>query len=263
METLRARSHKNGIIFFSNKFPELCFEITVDNCGKINRRIICEEYINENCTHSIVFKTLYLVFDVLLIISSFIVSILSGKHGFLVAAIFFAIFVSKDLFDLLSRSYGINSKEHSTAKLHAAIHMVLNAYETLQRIPKLEEVKRFSRLSKTCECNITFYSIFSHTLMSLVPIFFWENTLLLIGCNFLIFLLVQAIISVNLLIFLQFFITATPTNKELILALEGLKSFIYIEEKLLNDEQYLFLAKAPDGTVFKPPFPHLQVLKLY
>ena len=57
-----------------------------------------------------------------------------------------------------------NGKERAAARYHAAEHKVINAYKTLQRIPKVQEVRKASRFSSECGSN----EIFAETFLFLV-----------------------------------------------------------------------------------------------
>ena len=58
---------------------------------------------------------------------------------------------------------------HNGNKYHAALHMVKNAYETLQRIPTVEECKKFSFYDR--DCTLTVFLMF---FMCYIPSFIFS-----------------------------------------------------------------------------------------
>ena len=178
------------------------------------------------------------VFDIFLIGFCFLV-----KNVLLIAlSIYFALFVSFDFLDLALTSYLMKSKNGSLvslAKPHAAEHMAINAYEQLQRIPTLDEIKNFSRFSKDCGFMIILSRIMTHLSVIILLLF-------AISGNMLAYYFALAIIPAFMVIawrkgwfkFLEVFVTAPPTDSELEVAIEGLKKFEEMEEALNNQTSF-------------------------
>lgn len=178
-------------------------------------------------------------FDILLI--SFCLLI---KNFFLVAlSIYFSLFVSFDFFNLILSSYLMKSKNGSLvslAKFHSAEHMAVNAYEQLQRIPTLGEIKRFSRFSKDCGFMLIIHRIVTHLSVIILLLF-------AIGGNMLAYSFALAIIPTFMVIawrkgwfeFLQVLVTTPPTDNELEVAIEGLKKFEEMEEALNSQPSFV------------------------
>lgn len=237
-----ARSKKNGIVFYSNTFPLIGSETFRDDCGTIHSRIIpvrSDEFIEYLGTldekGNSFNKWKVIAFDIILAS----ICLLSGNLWFVIASIYFSILVSFDLFRFIRVAYQMKSKkgkESSTARFHAAEHMVINAYEKLQRVPTFDEVKKSSRFLKECGSSKILYKISSYTLMSLIIAFVAE-------WNIYIYFLLVIIIPIFMAIankkrwlrFLQVFVTEIPSDSEIELAIEGIKAFERMEEKL-NDE---------------------------
>lgn len=242
---LRAQSKKNGIIFCSNVFSFIGLETFFNSSGNIQCRLIpayLDElmdslgvYIEKEPTFN---RKGLIIFNIALITLSIIAFIFSQNFGLVLAAIWFSIFVSFELYKFVKHSYEMkskNGKERSLAKLHAAEHMAINAYHKLQRVPTLEEVKKFSRFTPKCGSRKTFSRIFATFMITIViATLFSYNSLV-----YSIALVAITIFSVlaehyGWLIFLQVFVTSKPTDKELKLAIEGLKQFEIMEEAFNN-----------------------------
>ena len=175
---MHARSSKNGIIFYSCSFPLICSKTFRDSSGQIYSIVIPEELVD--CLGTVNGEKQNLkkwhvsaaitAFDILLI--SFC---LFSKNFFLTAlSIYFSLFVSFDLFCLVLTSYLMKSKNGSfvsLAKFHAAEHMAINAYEQLQRIPSLDEIKSFSRFSKDCGFMLISRRILTHLSVIILLLF--------------------------------------------------------------------------------------------
>ena len=238
----KARAKKNGIIFYSNLNPIVGVETFIDESGKVKSKNIPTTLDEENCilekmqdekndTWKVVFFDIFLV----------ILSLLTRKILIVYAAVNFSIFASNKIFIFVKNAYEFkskNGKEHSKSKFNAAKHMVLNAYNTLQRIPTFDEVKRASRYTKFCESNKIICEIIMYSLVS-IELIIWqimENHLLLrfiitdiIICAFLLVKIGEP--RVWLKIF-QFFTTTPPTDKEIEVAIEGVKSFEKMEKEI-------------------------------
>ena len=153
----------------------------------------------------------------------------------------FSIFVSFDFFlfvEVVYKTKSKNVKNRAIAKFHSAEHMVINVYTKLQRIPTFDEVKKSSRFSKICGSRKNLFKISYYTLLSLVIVF-------ATGCNGFVYFGLVIIISIFMaiaeyngwLIFLQAFITMPPSDSEIKLAIEGVKAFEEMEEKLKNRKE--------------------------
>lgn len=238
--TLAARSKRNGIIFYSNICPFLGCETFLDSSGKINNEVIymdskSNSFSEVSKQEKPPSKWKIIVFDILLIITC----ILLKNINLIIAAFYFSLVVSFDFFRFLKVSYHLKLKKginYSTGKFHAAEHMVLNAYEKLQRVPTLEELKSFSRFSKSCGSRSITDQLILEIIVSLclafgatlpIPIYL---LLLVIVCTFVIIS-----IKTGLFRFAQILLTNKPSDKELQLAIEGIKNFEEMENSIYED----------------------------
>ena len=169
---------------------------------------------------------------VLLILSA-IGCLFTQNFGLILAAMYFSVYVSIDIFNIIKFSYVIKCMEHSTAKFHASEHMMLNAYEKLQRVPTLEEAKKFSRFYKNCESAIplVWCFIFSIQTVAFASLFPYQ-----IYIYFGLLLLLPILWPFST--FLQILVTSKPSDKEIKLAIEGLRLFEIMEESVEKEGVY-------------------------
>lgn len=240
-----ARSKTDGIIFYSNTFPFWGMETSIDDSGNIHSRFIpsyCErfsDYVDRtNTENTKVKKWKIIVFNILIILSSILAFIFSKNISFILSAVFFSAFVTSDFFNLMKITFenkSKNNKNYSKAKFHAAEHMVVNAYEKLERLPTLEEVKNFSRFHKHCGSNHKIFKVLIFSLYSIVIIFCSINPIAYCILVVLVILFGFVAEKYGLLNFLQVLVTNKPSDKELELVIEGLLQFEMMEENLQSD----------------------------
>ena len=239
-----ARAKRNGIVFSSNKIPIIGYETYRDEFEKIQSRIVpveIDEYLETiqllNEKGEYISKKKVILFDIILIICC----ILTKNIWFVLATIYFSITISFDVFEFGKFVYQMkskNGKENSTARYHAAEHMVINAYDKLQRIPTFDEVKKSSRFSKKCGsrkeiCKICMYTVISLAIAFGAEINIFDYSFIVIGTS--IFLIMAE--YKGWLRFLQILITTPPTNSEIEVAVEGIKFFEKMEEKISSNEE--------------------------
>ena len=255
-----ARSKKNGIVFYSNKFPLIGSKTFRDDSGKIQSIIIPTQldgfidYLGTlNGKGKVFNKWKVIIFDVILVS----ICLLFKKIWFVTAAVYFSIFASFDFFRLAKISYKMKSKkgsERSTAKYHAAEHMAINAYEKLQRIPTLDEVKTFSRFSENCGSQKIFGKIIYNTLISFALAFVASWNV----CVYLVLVIAIAVLAEfvkhkGYLRFLQVLITNVPSDSELEVAIEGIKNFEEMEKNFnIGDGYYMILNYSRDHQIPLP-----------
>lgn len=238
-----ARSRENGIVFYSNIYPNFGINAIINESGEIQTDPIYIPLIeNKRSTIKKIFTKkdilkigkLTVVIDVLLII----LSLLAKNFWVSFAAIFFSIMSSLEFFIMIKIVYEIKSKNgklRSLGRFHAAEHMVINAYNKYKRVPTFEEVKKSSRFSKYCGSNkiicenVLFLSISIN--LAIIGI---------IGNGFIkyIFYFIMMCIAFIVIIgylkgwlnFFQCFSTTPPTDKEIEVAIEGIKAFEELEK---------------------------------
>jgi len=257
---INARSKRNGIIFYSNIFPLIGMEAFLDDSGNIQTNVIdkgLERFIDYlgtlNEEENTLNKRWIIIFDIIIIILSIIACVFSKNFGFVIGAIYFSAFVSIDLYKFINSVCNLRKRDKNgyyTAKFHGAEHKVLNAYKKLQRIPTLEEARKFSRFSKLCGSRAIIYRMFMFTLLTATIIFILHHN------SIIYFITVLAIVGFviicekhGLLNFLQVFVTSKPSDKEINLAIEGLKQFEILENKLEKGESISFTMNLPNNII--------------
>lgn len=114
-------------------------------------------------------------------------------------------------------------------KFHSAEHMVLNAYSKLKRVPTIKEIYQYSQFNNACGTNATTQVVISCILMfacSFIP-----NILYQLIAMLLVNIIVLILLKCGCLNFLQKFTTITPTNTELLVAIEGMNVWLENEKK--------------------------------
>jgi len=237
---ISARSSKNGIIFYSNIYSFIGMKAYFDEFENIRTEIVYKDnedvvdYTSILNRKGSIFNIKNLaIIDLFLIISAVIGCAYTGNFGLVLGAIFFSVFVSWDLWRTIIVSYVMKKKDnrgYSIAKFHAAEHKVLNAYKKLKRIPTIEETKKFSRFSTQCGSIVRTFRIVMFFLFSILMtcILHYNNMIYLFCVLFVLELMVLAV-KHGWLNFLQVFFTSIPTDKEIKLAVEGLRQFEMME----------------------------------
>ncbi len=240
---LNARAKRNGIVFYSSTCPLIGSETFRDESGEIQTRLVhtqLDGYMDYLGTLNEIGKTFtkkkVLAFDIILIA----ICLLLREIDLAIVAVFFSVTISFQLFQFIELSYQMKSKKgknRSTARYHAAEHMVINAYRKLKRIPTFEEVKKSSRFSTKCGSRTIINNIVMYSLVCLAMVFVAK-------WNFILYLLVIVLIPIFRMLadkkgwlkFLQVFITEKPSDAEIKLAIEGIKNYEAMEEKI-NEQQ--------------------------
>ena len=248
-----ACSQKNGIIFYSTKLPIVGVETLYDETGHIQSETVFTkpaEFIHglkllKEYKHFHVSHASTIIFILIILASSFLAFELSQNFGFIIAGINFCCFGAHEFLKLLKTiiyNKKNNISNYSVAKFHGAEHMAVQSYNTLNKVPTLEEVKKFSRFDKYCGSQkslshifLTITSCLSFILLVHIGMYYSNLTLLISSTIFMLVFTLLSIFSKNLT-FLQVFTTSKPTDKELYLALEGIRQYILLEEQLEDEE---------------------------
>jgi uncharacterized protein YqhQ len=125
--------------------------------------------------------------------------------------------------------YVFKHMKSETKKFHSAEHMIVNAYRELGKIPTLDELKKYPRFSNLCGTN--FYTALT---FSFLAFFFWTYipNIEVSTVNFLVlFLTLQLLKKVGVFNFAQALVTAPPSDKHLLVAIEGLKYWLQKEKE--------------------------------
>lgn len=216
LNTPEAKSMSNGIQFNSKRHKGYYAVATIDDNGNIETQWTNEKFTPEIpiIEHNIVAILISICIAVLLIILLAFQGWIYAIRGIFFFYICFSI--------TISIMFLVDCSKGDFFKFHSAEHMILNAYRKLKRIPSLEELRDFSRFSNTCGTN-TMFIRFMDSLVLLIISFTFNNSLF---CKILLVLdIVMSMLSLcGVLNFLQFLTTRKPTDRELLVAIAGLKT---------------------------------------
>ena len=231
------QASEDGVTYYSPTGNKIS-KATLKADGTIKKDIIATPFstfpsyfINVKVLDDPITIVLFFVFNLpLLLLSGYLKSM-----WLFYTALFFTLFVSYRLFKLLFIIYHMKVSKclYKTSKFMAASHMVTNAYKKLQRIPTLEEAKKFSRFSTAHTVALDLGSVFCRIVQFIgicfVPYFdgFKEWFLILILPIVIILISTTGIFN-----FFQILVTSKPSDEELKVAIEGVKCYEFMEENM-------------------------------
>ncbi|MBE5821690.1 MAG: hypothetical protein E7311_03770 [Clostridiales bacterium] len=228
---IRTRIKKDGIVFYSNKHPNLCSQTFLDSSGKIQSKQVEEASIKDDLYMPKVKQKTIVLIDILLVVLSMFIGVYFIKNSAIVAStLIFALFVSTDFLNLLNVSYKVKfGKDKKIGKLIGARNIVLNAYNDLGRIPTLEETNQYSLFYKDVEKKHTLRFIFFELLLCIELTFDLDILIhiAIIGILTILYLIDRPKV---LTIIMQMLFTTRPTDEELLIAIEGLKEYEKMEK---------------------------------
>lgn len=234
-----AESLDNGIIFFSKRHKKHISIATIDGQGNISSKwCTIKEYQNSQNSQKrkskseklCEFKRLFLAS---LAISPLILSLikflnLEAEPIYNLRILFMGIpIIFLSCFMLICHL--VRKTDERLFRFHSAEHMVINAYEKLNRVPSLDEIHEYSRFNNGCGTNFI-------TLLILLFILGFAHSFIPVSLYFVISYLVSSVIALILLQcgflnFLQYFTTSTPTDTELLVAISGMQVWFENEIK--------------------------------
>lgn len=231
-----ARSIKNGIIFCSSSIPLIMVKSTINEKGEIRTRVIDqiterEEELKEqegNKRKNMLIKA-YLTDLIILTI----MILLKVDTRLFTGMVTFSIVGTHYLCPVLYNIYNIKYKYKSLGRFHSAEHMVINAYNKLDRIPSLQELKKSSRFSNNCGSNKTNSIIIMFAFISFAgPFLIKMGVIKYLIIMMLIPIIIAVLSSAGAINILQVFVTNKPTDIELRVALEGLEKYEDLESQI-------------------------------
>lgn len=231
-----ARSIKNGIIFCSSSIPLIMVKSTINEKGEIRTRVIDqiterEEDLKEqegNKRKNMLIKA-YLTDLIILTI----MILLKVDTRLFTGMVTFSIVGTHYLCPVLYNIYNIKYKYKSLGRFHSAEHMVINAYNKLDRIPSLQELKKSSRFSNNCGSNKTNSIIIMFAFISFAgPFLIKMGVIKYLIIMMLIPIIIAVLSSVGAINIFQVFVTNKPTDIELRVALEGLEKYEDLESQI-------------------------------
>lgn len=236
LKIVHAESLNNGIIFFSKRHKKHIAIATVDAQGNISSKwCTIKDYQNSQKRKSkseklSEFKRFFLaslaISPLILALIQFINIEAEPIYNLRILFIGIPIIILSSfilIFHLVIKT------DERFLRFHSAEHMVINAYQKLNKIPSLAEIREYSRFNNNCGTNaitlliLLFILAFVHSFIPVSLYFlisFWASyviILILLGCGFLNFL--------------QYFTTSPPTDAELLVAISGMHVWLENEQK--------------------------------
>ncbi|MBQ9280385.1 MAG: DUF1385 domain-containing protein [Clostridia bacterium] len=259
-----AKSYPNGISISSSNYPEVSIKVYQDEDGKRHHLILPTEYFDlfsQEIFEDKAFKTgriCILIFDILLILTLFLLKMYTQ----IIVAIFFAA-TSTKLADFIVAIYVLKHTKSGkdTARFHAAEHMSINAYHKYQRIPTITEIKHSSRFSDICGsvgfAKLALIPSLFYTIYLLSQLLVQDHTARFILMTLDVVLTLFLLFSKKLFTYFQIFLTAPPTDNEIMLAIDVLKGYELFEKVFGVDEQ----DKQEDYSPLEEYFDHAKITK--
>lgn len=243
LKIAHAHSMDNGIQFYSKRHKGYAAIATVDEVGNIKTEwATMKKYEKEKNKHdkSADRKKIFIFILCALPFSTIFAILLEwamSKETMLGMRFLFFGYASMLLGVFVISTYIERKKTKNACKFHSAEHMVLNAYRKLKRVPTIEEIRQYSRLSNSCGTNVTTQMVMNFTLMFLCT--FIRNPLYsfigMLSVNIIVLILLQC----GFLNFLQKFTTIIPTDKELDVAIAGMNVWFENEKKKKEKSKFL------------------------
>ena len=229
LEVEHAVSNKNGIRFYSKRHKGCVAVSEVDDDGNIktewttNQEIRKKEKKTKMSMSNI--KSILIIYPlsfVYTVVTEWLMSI-DPMAALRFSLIGYALIILCILFIVAL------VKEKDMHKFHAAEHMVLNGYEKLKRVPSMDEIKKYSRFHNSCGTNII-----TGVVLTLVMMFgctYIPNPMYMVMGMLISIIMVQVLSDKGLLNFGQYMTTKKPTEKELLVAIQGLTVWVENEKK--------------------------------
>lgn len=177
-------------------------------------------------------------------IAMIVLSLFTKKINIILAVIYMSVMVSKDFFDLMYAIFQIKvGKSKSLGRYHAAEHMAIGAYMKYKRIPTLDEIRAESRFQETCGSRRIFKKVGTFLPISLTWLSYNFVDIKVYILEIIIAVLIAILTAKKTTVkYLQIFVTNKPTDKELIVAFEGIKALKEAEDEfkeLINNNGFI------------------------
>lgn len=234
-----ARSNQNGIDFCSNVLEgsELKAYFNDDDKFVAEKRLVGPTFILKDTPIGIPseVKKKNKKIGLAIGIALMVLSVFTLEFSIMLAAFYFAFFGVKEILNFISlvKIYRTpNEKGRTIARFLAVKQKVLNAYaKNDNTIPKTEEVKKASWFSKECEVQSTIRTVVHAILFTAILCLSALNTWLYLGVAIVYLILYALEIKFSYLRVLQIFFLQEPTDKEIALAVEGLRELEIMENE--------------------------------
>ena len=224
----KATSMADGIIFYSNRHKNCYCETTIDENGQITSKWI-DNQDKEKKSPKEIFLDIWNAFLPLLkalpfaIILYFIFYQLIQDNFMIFMRIVFLILALKQFIPFFVNVSKDRKQEKNNFRIHAAVHMGLNAFKKINRPPTLEEIRDYSRYYNNCNTtDIAFIGVYFLFLFffTFIPSIIIILIATILELPLLMFLLIKGYFK-----FLQKFNTEPPTELELEAVVTGIKTW--------------------------------------
>lgn len=251
-----AASYPNGIAIRSVIAPKFSVKVFQDLKGNIhhavlysNQTLLYSPFPFEDSYYQAARKVLYTLHTLIIILLLFF-----RLYGYATVALTFTLFLTKPLSNFMAELFVLNFVKDGkkNAKFHAVEHKMVNFYHKFRRVPTLSEIKKASRFTITCgsldvlKPSLSFISLYLLLILS--------NELFQNFHVKLLAMFISALISLFLLgwgdyifQYLEVFLTKKPTDTELLIGIEAIKSFLILEGILSGEISEAELEKSFDN----------------
>lgn len=246
-----ANSYANGIVFMPCIYGcRIGISVTRRENGAINTKTYLNKSLQEIIADDKEIKVISMYVPGNIVLFLGIVCILifySMNKNFILLLSLISLWIAvPKMFLLFSLIYQmkVSKSLESMGRYHAAEHKAINAYKKLGRAPKnIKELDKFSRFCKNCGVKYNFLSAIPEVLFSITLVFLQDVPKSLLMTAIISSILIWLICSGKLR-FLQVFITEKPGEKELEVALHGIRTVEEFESsarfKKVNGENFVY-----------------------
>ena len=150
------------------------------------------------------------------------------------ASMIFLIFGGQHVISLIRSMVKIRLKKKGLTRYHGAEHMSIAAYMDLNRVPTIQEVKKYSVFSEYCGSMHLINKAVKPICLSAVTLFlpYDMSTIRRILIYFAILSLINFIQKRGWFKYLQVLFIDKPTDREIEVAIEGIKEFEKMEDSI-------------------------------
>ena len=222
-----ARSMENGIEFYSNYLHDHCATAIREPSGKIK----CYWNVNTELYEA---EEKFDVTDILICFIIVITAIFTLNSRMATASMIFLIFGGQHVISLIRSMVKIRLKKKGLTRYHGAEHMSIAAYMDLNRVPTIQEVKKYSVFSEYCGSMHLINKAVKPICLSAVTLFlpYDMSTIRRILIYFAILSLINFIQKRGWFKYLQVLFIDKPTDREIEVAIEGIKEFEKMEDSI-------------------------------
>lgn len=235
-----ARSQSDGIIFYSNQIPLLGIRSMVTEDGQFFAGPTCTLFEDifgflggDKLRRYVIDDKNVMRLNALLVLLAFMTSDIWIIFG----TVYFVIFAGKHTYQLISFVFAMKLGDaRGVGRFHSAEHMVINAYNSLKRIPSIEEISSYSRYSDACGSRKLIRQALIYTVISLEIMTIGRMSVYIyIAALVLTSVLIQLIERNKWYRYFQVLVTNKPTQTELMVAYNGIVAFDKMESDIESE----------------------------